>query len=249
MEAYKGDTLTSIYKSMAILAEHPDQVIVLKSTRTACGLRGRHAGLQRRLIDESQTRDFSIFASQLRLAQQGSGHYRQQLLDHGKEASSHLERMLHDSKDIGLAIEAFASIHTKEERRMVREGETYSQEFIDKTIKNVMGIAAHLFSAHPNVNVLPRHADLPNTLIFRLALCTYLLALEWGAKGGVRAAKPEKLRNDMIDMNFAAYATYFDGLMSGDAKACRVHKEARAWLMALFRCDLPGGLRRAAQYC
>ncbi len=33
MEAYKGDTLVSIYKSMATLCDFPTQVIVLKGTR------------------------------------------------------------------------------------------------------------------------------------------------------------------------------------------------------------------------
>jgi hypothetical protein len=33
-------------------------------------------------------------------------------------------------------------------------------------------------------------------------------------------------------MNFAAYATYFDGLLSADAKIRRIHAEVRIWLMA-----------------
>ena len=54
MEAYKGDTLVSIYKSMEILTAFPDQVIVLKNTLVTCGLSGRGSGLQRRLIDRSR---------------------------------------------------------------------------------------------------------------------------------------------------------------------------------------------------
>ena len=46
MEAYKGDTLGTIYRSMEILADYPKQVIVLKGTQVVCGLRGRGAGLQ-----------------------------------------------------------------------------------------------------------------------------------------------------------------------------------------------------------
>ena len=40
MEAYKGNTLQSIYRSMEILATRPRQVIVLKGTQSICGLRG-----------------------------------------------------------------------------------------------------------------------------------------------------------------------------------------------------------------
>jgi hypothetical protein len=38
MEAYKGDTLKSIYRSMEILAQHPQQVIVLRGTQEICAL-------------------------------------------------------------------------------------------------------------------------------------------------------------------------------------------------------------------
>lgn len=113
---------------------------------------------------------------------------------------------------------------------------------VDKTVRNVLEIAGTAFRDHPNGNRTPKYAELPNTFIFRAALCTYLLALEWSARGGAKDATPEKLRNDFVDMNFAAYATYFDGLMTTDAKVHRIHKEARLWLAALFGCELPGGL-------
>ena len=35
MEAYKGDTLKSIYPSMEILTKHPQQAMVLKGTQIA----------------------------------------------------------------------------------------------------------------------------------------------------------------------------------------------------------------------
>jgi hypothetical protein len=38
MEAHKGDTLETIYRSMEILTEFPSQVIVLKGTQAVCGI-------------------------------------------------------------------------------------------------------------------------------------------------------------------------------------------------------------------
>jgi histidinol-phosphate/aromatic aminotransferase/cobyric acid decarboxylase-like protein len=55
MEALKGDTLVSIFKSMEILAEFPDQVVVLKSTSIICQLKGRRCGMTRRMIDKGQS--------------------------------------------------------------------------------------------------------------------------------------------------------------------------------------------------
>ena len=37
--------------------------------------------------------------------------------------------------------------------------------------------------------------------------------------GGPKSVKAEKIVNDLVDVNFAAFATYFDGLLSMDEKA------------------------------
>ncbi len=239
MEAYKGDTLASIYKAMAILADFPCQVIVLKGTSAVCGLKGRPAGLQRRMIDKSLSSGFVEYAHLLRQAQQGNKHLQRQLIELGKEATAHLDQMFDHAKSTGAAIDDIASLHSKEERNAIRLGAIYSPELIDKTMRNVLGIAATVFHQYPAALLTPTYADLPNTYIFRVALCTYLLALDWGARGGARHATPAKLRNDFVDMSFAAYGTFFNGLMTADAKVIRIHREARIWLMALSGCELP----------
>lgn len=242
MEAYKGDTLSSIYKSMAIVCDFPDQVIVLKGTRAACGLKGRTAGLQRRFIDETQTTGFATYVDHLREAQNGNRRIQQQLLDLGKEASAHLDRMLADAQTTGAVIDDIAKLYSKEERQAIRLGHNYSSAMVDKTVKNILHVVGMTFRNHPNTRNIPTYAELPNTYIFRAALCTYLLALERGANGGAQDVAPAKLRNDFVDMNIAAYGTYFGGLMTTDARVRRIHKEARIWLMALFDCKLSGGL-------
>jgi hypothetical protein len=241
MEAYSGDTLSSIFKSMEVLGDFPAQVLVLKGTRTVCALRGRRAGLQARLIDVLQTAEFPEYISNLRKARQGHRELQSSLLDIGKEATAHLERMLDDARKTGSAIEAIATLYSKEERRSVRIGEMYSEEFLDKTTRNIMMLSAQLFRRHPDRKMFPSYAELANTFVFRAALCGYLLFLRWAATGGVSDAKPQTLRNDVVDINFAAYGTYFDGLMTADKKVREIHDEARVWLTALFGCDLPSG--------
>jgi hypothetical protein len=237
MEAYKGNTLASIFKSMAILADFP-----LKGTRSACAQRGRLAGLQRRLIDEEQTKGFPEFVENLRRAESGDAHLERQLLEHGREATAHLHKMLVDAESTAAVIEDIATLYSKEERRLLRAGDVLPGPAVDKIVRNVLYIAGKAFHEHPDVNFVLKYDQLGNTFIFRAALCTYLLALDWGARGGARDANPVKFRNDFVDMNFAAYATYFDGILSADAKVRRLHGEVRIWLTALFGCQLPSGL-------
>ena len=242
MEAYKGDTLASIFRSMEVLCDFPDQVLVLKNTRVACVLRGKPAGLQRRLIDKRQTREFPAYVRSLLAAKNGDARYLKSILDYGKDATAHMNEMLQDAVKTGQAIEDIAKFHSKEERKAFRNGGEFPPGMVDKVVKNVLHIAAQVFHQHPNITRIPRYEELPNTFIFRCSLCMYLLALDWAARGGIRGASAEKLRNDTIDMSFAAYATYFDGLLTADTKTSRLHQKARIWLTGLFDCNLSGSL-------
>ena len=72
MEAYKGDSLKTIFKSLAVLSNFPNQVIILKGSTKVSRLSGRTKGLQWRLIDEKQTRDFPEYIRALRRAEEGN---------------------------------------------------------------------------------------------------------------------------------------------------------------------------------
>ena len=241
IEAYKGSSLEGIYRSMSILSDFSDQVVILKATSVVCGLNGRAAGLQKRLIDSRQTVGFGQYVQDLRSAQAGNREAHQKLLDHGAAASVQVGRILKDTKALGEGIQGIAKLYSQEERALIRLNQSHTPELIDKTGKFILELAAQMFGSHPKVTAIPTYGELLNTFIFRHALCTFLLALDWGANGGVQDAKPERLQNDLIDMNFAAYGTFFDGLMSGDAKCLQVHKQARIWLRRVFQCRLSGG--------
>lgn len=65
---------------------------------------------------------------------------------------------------------------------------------------------------------------------FRYSLCTYSLVLKWIMKDGYNNVSNDKLRNDFIDMVYAAYATFFDGIITKDKKLLEIYQFAR-WLI------------------
>ena len=234
MEAYKGDTLRSIYRSMEVLSQYPKQVIVLKGTLAVCGLRGRRAGLQRRLIDERQTQEFGKYCRDLRAAQDGDSFFQKQVLAHGRAATVHMDVIVADAAGLSEAIDEVAKNYTEAELRTLRKGSPFTEKMTDKVIRGVLLLAAELMKKHPRVTKLPAATELPNTYIFRDALCAYLLTLRWISVGGARNVKPEKLRNDMVDVSFAAYATYFEGPLTADKKLSQVYEEAKYLLDSVF---------------
>jgi len=215
MEAYKDNTLVSIYRSMAILAEFPSQIIVLKGTQFVCGLIGSASDLSQQMIDVDQTREFSEYCHNLKAAKAGNSHLQGQLLDLGREATAHMERVLKDAKGMGAAFEGIAKTYTADELRILRTGGTYTGPLIERSIENILLLAGFLFNDHPGINALPHARELTDRFIFRIALCSFMLALRWISMNGTINVKPERMRNDLVDINFAAFATYFDGLLTG----------------------------------
>lgn len=132
MEAYKAETLETLYCSMAIVAEVPKQVIVLKGTQAVCALSGRTTGLQRRMIDQKQTRDFAEYCRHLTAARRGDLSLQSQLLELAHEARLQMQRILHDVQDFGGAVENFAGQFNNNGIKIIRQGAPYTQKMIKK---------------------------------------------------------------------------------------------------------------------
>jgi hypothetical protein len=233
MEAYKGNTLQSIHRSMEILATRPRQVIVLKGTQTICGLRGRPAGLQRRMIDEGQTRGFIDYCCDLRAARNGEKRFEKSLLAHGREATAHMARLLVDARRLPVIFEDISKSYSREDLKLLRSGRPLSDEMLSKTMDNIRTVVISVFRNHPKVAKLPPRREFGNTYLFRFALSSYVWALRWISVGGASQTKPENVRNDMVDISFVVYGSFFDGLLTADAKAIELHREVVWWLSTL----------------
>ncbi|MEO7888251.1 hypothetical protein [Polaromonas sp.] len=241
MEAYKADSLSTLYKSMEVLATFPRQVQILKGTAKVCAMSGRAAGLQRRLIDEDQTSGFPDFVKHLELARLGNEHLEKQLLENVESARGHLDvQMLGDAATLGATFDTLAMEYSKEERAILRRGDPYTPSMIRRLMETLLQLSVQSFRVAPGGLRMPIRGELPNTFIFRVSLCTYLLALRGGVAGGLTNSAPAKIRNHMVDMVLAAYATFFDGLLSADTMLNDVHTEARMMLGYCFNADVPG---------
>jgi len=234
MEAYKGDTLKSIYRSMEILAQHPKRVIVLRGAQDICALDGHAAASLEPLIDEVQTREFSEYCQHLLAAKRGDLSLQEQLLEHGHEATAYIDRMLMDMPTLSSGIDLMAKTYSPAELKILRRREKHTPQMRERLIRNVLLLAQQFFKEHPSVTEWPRGPEVRNAFIFRYALCGHVSILKRIEDGGAGKTKPEKLRNDVIDVNFAAFATYFDGLITSDQRAGEIYVEAEFLLREAF---------------
>jgi len=226
MEAYKADTLFILYRSMEILSQYPKQVIVLKGTLIVGGLSGRSAQLQKRLIDVRGTRGFPDYCKELLAAQRGNQELQAHLLYKAHAARDQMDRIAVNAEEFRPVLEAITDLFTDEEQKILRTGSPYTAKMGEKMISHICLMAAFLLKKHPTGVKMPNAREVRNTFIFRLALCMHLLAHRWISVGGVGSTKVAKIRNDFVDVSFAAYATYFDGILTDDKKLKEIYAKA-----------------------
>jgi hypothetical protein len=235
MEAYKANSVDRILERMQVVSRFPRQVLVLKDTTRVCGLRGHARGLQSRLIDEQQTAGFPEYCAGLELARGGDARYQRALLKHAEAAKKHINQLLSAVPAITDGRRDIANAYSAEELRVIRTNAAMPESLKAKFVQNVLSLAALMLGRHPSVREKPDFDELLNHYLFRFALCSHIWLLDWIADGSMEGSNATRMRNDMVDLSVASYATYFDGLMAADDKLLRIHSIARVQLDPLLR--------------
>jgi hypothetical protein len=122
--------------------------------------------------------------------------------------------------------------YTQAELTILRTSQPYTPELTNKLVDNIFDLAEAFSAAHGARK--PPLLRFPNAFIFRFAICAHILTLKRIADGGAPGGNPANFRNDSIDASFAAFATYFDGLLSDDAKPMDAHRIARFLVKYFF---------------
>jgi hypothetical protein len=232
METLKGGDPVSIFEQFQALAEHPNQVIILKTTHAIGGLRARRRsrGLQRRLFDKKQTAAFELFCKKLEQAKNGDAATRKQLAGKCEGAAADLALMAKGQKTYAANLAEHAKKYTEAELGILRKGEPVPEELLAKITGEILGLADMLFMVHPYFKERPPLRKLSNAFMFRYAAAGYVVALRCLKEGGPGAASAENIRNQIIDAMFVAYATYFDGFQSNDQRALEIYETTSALL-------------------
>ena len=237
MEAYKNDDpIAAMQKQLEILSDYPNQVLVLNGTAKVAGLGGHKAGLRDRLIDQDQTTHFPQFCRYLRNAEQDTG-IQATIAHYATVARQHVDDVTADMTGLMSGIVDMAKIYDAKELKILRGGGEFTGLMIEKFATSSIELAMRLHGEHSSSRRVPAFEEMPNTFLFRAAVCMQLMVLRW-AEIGRSQARPEKLRNDIIDLTFATYGTFFDDFFTNDRRALDLYAEAKVTLSII----VPDGL-------
>jgi hypothetical protein len=224
MEAYKGNAIENISRSIEIVSKFPGQVVILKGTRDVIKLTISDNHLEL-LEDTIQTEEFKKFCFAVKRAIQGDIALTNQILEHGQTASDHFNKMRKDALLVVQGIKGYAKSYKPEYLLALKKKEELKAEVIGKIIKDIMLLAVTLFRKHPDIQEIPPAPQVRNSYIFRFAISAYLLNLRWISDGGIENVSLDKLRNDVVDIGYVTYATFFDGLLTKDNKMEEIYQE------------------------
>lgn len=225
IECMQGNSIINLSSDFAPLAPFANQLVLLKATSLMIGERPRSMGLQSRWISHPLTIHFRE-----RLVR-GGDRFAQEMLndpafvEFSKRSKSFLNSISANADEYRKTL---ADIIHKWPIPMLgsfRSSGQLSYKFAEEIFGTVRDTAARLFHDWPRA-LIPPFANAIHSFEYRYALACIFLAVEW-SKGGLQKVAAEKLRNDLVDMTYVAFATMFDGLMTDEKKVNRIYANAR----------------------
>lgn len=236
LESFKGDAAYNLKRSLEILGAFPRQVIVLKPNEEIVKLDPRRKGLHGRLIDERQTANFGKFCRDVLAGPENNRPVLRDLWQKERRANLRFRQLLHGTEQLRYGIELMQASYLPEDLKALRAKRPISDAFAERIMKDILMCTAISFRDSIGRPVdAPMAEEIIYSLQFRYALCCHILAMKWIGDGGHETVPTPKLRNDFSDMNYAAYATFFDGLITEDRKLATVYDVA-VWMLAnVFR--------------
>jgi len=231
MESHKGSALLNLRRSLEIVSKYPAQTVVLKNWYQICRITQRGSKHLRRLLIDSKTTDmFGQFCKQTyTLDDSVPSPALAELERKNREANQFFVDKVPYAQMVLDAIKMYNGAFPPEQLKLIRLGRYLDDEqLLSRMMNHIVMVASRMM--RKNGYIVRRAAHAKNNYMFRWALAGYLLSMKWLSEGGYENLPIPKLQNDIIDMAYVAYATYFDGLLSNDNKMNEIYLLTKAFL-------------------
>jgi hypothetical protein len=225
VECYKQRSVSSVRAFLSVIRNFPEQIAVLRSGRCIAGLDPRTTDFPRAFELENVAGDLRAMETAIDHAELGELSVLVQLRERWDAATLSMDDMLLGAKENILpSLPELAERFTADELGRCRRKEKYTSAMTEKVFGTAFGIYEELVAIDPRLPLLPpRYAV--KTFYYRFALGAMLHCVWWIRNGSQPVSRPERVRNDYVDLGLATCATYYDGFMTKDVKAAWLHNE------------------------
>lgn len=233
-ETFKAGSMIQVENAFSCFKGFESQVQLTKATSVVVTLAPTQKGLRKRYIDHKETKEFRELISKLNRSYISRFDHDDFIANNASIAHDRLlpYRELADSiiRNISFLIDDFS----QSELRRLRSKQGASHSAVKKILNKIGELASESYlqwARQPSRQVM--QYDLFYSFHYRWALCTYLNLVFKIKHGALETLKRDKLVNDLIDMEQAAWGTIYDGVISNDKNLNSIYSIA-SWLVGLI---------------
>ena len=233
MECAKGKSIINLKRSLEIVSKYTYQVLMLKDTKTIVFSTYKALkNIRNFIIDKQQSADFQNFCTQVHEANGKPSFVTAYLEKMGSQANSYIKERYKYTQMILDSINPIKDSFNSTELKQIRNNQPYSKDLLKKIIKNIMIVTAMLMSSNNIKN--KEFRIIINSYLFRYSAASFFLTLKWISDGGIEQIDMDNFQNDIIDLSYSVYGTYFDGVLSNDNKLMEIYTKLDFFLKHLL---------------
>ena len=237
MEMLKGEAKVNLEKSLEVASRHADQIIVLKPDLKIARIDPKSKGLQNRLICPDSTIGFSKFCQDIFSGKANKGSLEQHIFGEQRQVVQYFNNLKERRDEFYDVMAEARRRYTESEIKQLRTQRPFPALPLQTIIEEVFCSSANLLTGKIGPATVPPLENAPFSFQFRIILCHRLLVFYWIKTGGYETMTKEKYSNDYTDMSYAAYATFFDGLITKDQKLMEIYQTARRLIEEILKSD------------
>lgn len=226
MEALKGGTLYNIKKSLKVVSEYSNQIVILKSSSEIMRVDYNLMDFRKAFIDEKQTLSFPEFCIEVSRADNSDAEFTKDLLERSRDATKFLESLASSAVLLLQAITSYNQELDKEFLKYIRTDEKWTINEYQYACTQVFELYKTSFRKNIFETQSPEIENFLDHFLFRHSLSNFLLVLKWLIDHGWKSYPAENMRNDGVDMFYVTFATYYDGVLSNDKKVTSIYQQA-----------------------
>lgn len=233
-ETYKTPSTQLVAQNLAHCCRYPRQVLTLRSTSDIVLLEAPRSLSADEYVEPVQTAGFASFCAGLDRGVSGDQGILNQIEAHRATAGSNVARVKLGHEDIVRAVVAFRTSLSRSDVASLGRNEPPSRAVIGQTWALIKETTEDFFErSYAGSRIAVETSQGTERFLFRFALASACLVLWWIRHGGIEGVSQDRLANDALDMQQVAFATKFDGLLTGDTRMREIYAEASAILAAI----------------
>lgn len=233
-ELYKQESIEAIVAGMSVIGDFPEQVIVLKPGKEIVEIDPRTPNMTSSMQRSDVAHQIRGMVAILDGPDRDEPGVRTQLERLWSGAVNALSGMLEGAHDILVSLPEMAEqMFTPQHLRIIRRNTRYTPEMFS----SIFGAADQIWetlSGGDQDSTCPAPEELrTQAYLYRYSLAIVIYLLWWVKNGNQTPKRLDRARNDLIDLSFAVYGTYYEGLMTADKKLDWTHQNLSLALNAI----------------